>query len=32
MGSSNVADCRNSACVKTLHAGKYGLPHIVSRH
>ena len=32
MGSSNVAHCRNSACVKTLHSGYDGLPDVVSRH
>ena len=32
MGSSNVTDCRNSSCVKTLHSGDDGLPYVVSRH
>ena len=32
MGSSNITDCCNSSCVKTLHAGNDGLPDVVSRH
>ena len=32
MGSSNVAHCRNSSCVKTLHSGDDGLAYVVSRH